>query len=98
MPTTPLIFALFWKAISPFIDPETSRKIRFVNPKRKKEMRRMRQMFRMEVIDADMGANEIEVRRGGVCEGGARRRREENAAREVAVGDEDAGERAERRR
>ena len=32
----PFIFALFWKAISPFIDPETSRKIRFVNPKRKK--------------------------------------------------------------
>ena len=51
----PWIFAVFWKAISPFIDPETYRKIRFVNPKRQKEMRRMRQMFRMEVIDADMG-------------------------------------------
>ena len=36
----PWIFAVFWKAISPFIDPNTYRKIRFVNPKREKEVRR----------------------------------------------------------
>lgn len=51
----PWIFAVFWKAISPFIDPATYRKIRFVNPKRAKEMNRMRAMFDMSVIDEDMG-------------------------------------------
>jgi hypothetical protein len=53
----PWIFAVFWKAISPFIDPETYRKIRFVNPKRVKETNRMRRMFRMECIDSDMGGS-----------------------------------------
>ena len=51
----PWIFAVFWKAISPFIDPETYRKIRFVNPKKEKEMHRLRRMFRMEQIERDMG-------------------------------------------
>lgn len=51
----PWIFAVFWKAISPFIDPETYRKIRFVNPKREKETNRMRRMFRAEQLDRDMG-------------------------------------------
>ena len=96
----PLIFALFWKAISPFIDPETYRKIRFVNPKRKKEMRRMRKMFRMEVIDADMGG-ERDPRFDAAAFARAARarttREEKRRPREVAVGDEDAGERAERR-
>lgn len=53
----PWIFAVFWKAISPFIDPTTYRKIRFVNPKREKEVKRMKQMFDMRVIDADMGGH-----------------------------------------
>ena len=52
----PCIFAVFWKAISPFIDPVTYRKIRFVNPKREKEMKRMGAMFDMKnVIESDMG-------------------------------------------
>ena len=51
----PWIFAVFWKAISPFIDPETYRKIRFVNPKREKEINRMKRMFKMESIERDMG-------------------------------------------
>lgn len=51
----PWIFAVFWKAISPFIDPATYRKIRFVNPKRAKEVSRMKQMFDMRVIDSDLG-------------------------------------------
>ena len=52
----PWIFAVFWKAISPFIDPVTYRKIRFVNPKREKEMKRMGAMFDMKnVIESDMG-------------------------------------------
>ena len=51
----PWIFAVFWKAISPFIDPETYRKVRFVNPRREKEINRMRKMFRMEHVERDMG-------------------------------------------
>jgi len=51
----PWIFAMFWKAISPFIDPSTYRKIRFVNPKKAKETERMSKMFDMSVIDADLG-------------------------------------------
>jgi len=51
----PWIFAVFWKAISPFIDPSTYRKIRFVNPKKPKEVVRMKTMFDMRVIDADLG-------------------------------------------
>ena len=38
-----------------FIDPSTHRKIRFVNPKRAKEVQRMKQMFDMRVIDSDLG-------------------------------------------
>ena len=53
----PWIFAVFWKAISPFIDPNTYRKIRFVNPKREKEVRRMRQMFDMSCVDEDLGGD-----------------------------------------
>ena len=53
----PWIFAVFWKAISPFIDPSTYRKIRFVNPKREKEVRRMRQMFDMSCVDEDLGGD-----------------------------------------
>jgi hypothetical protein len=51
----PWIFAMFWKAISPFIDPSTYRKIRFVNPKKAKETERMSKMFDMSVIDSDLG-------------------------------------------
>ena len=53
----PWIFAVFWKAISPFIDRNTYRKIRFVNPKREKEVRRMRQMFDMSCVDEDLGGD-----------------------------------------
>jgi hypothetical protein len=53
----PWIFAVFWKAISPFIDPNTYRKIRFVNPKREKEVRRMRTMFDMSCVDEDIGGD-----------------------------------------
>lgn len=51
----PWIFAVFWKAISPFIDPATYRKIRFVNPKRQKEQSRMGKMFSPNDLDDDMG-------------------------------------------
>ena len=51
----PWIFAVFWKAISPFIDPATYRKIRFVNPKRHKEQSRMGKMFNASTLDDDMG-------------------------------------------
>uniref|UniRef100_A0A7S0ILM5 CRAL-TRIO domain-containing protein n=1 Tax=Micromonas pusilla TaxID=38833 RepID=A0A7S0ILM5_MICPS len=57
----PWIFAVFWKAISPFIDPNTYRKIRFVNPKREKEVRRMRQMFDMSCVDEDLGGDRSNV-------------------------------------
>ena len=51
----PWIFAVFWKAISPFIDPATYKKIRFVNPKKAKEVNRMKQIFDMKHIDSDLG-------------------------------------------
>ena len=50
----PWIFAVFWKAISPLLDPAVQENS-VVNPKRAKEMNGMRAMFDMGVIDEDMG-------------------------------------------
>jgi hypothetical protein len=48
-------FALECKPEPLRIDPATYRKIRFVNPKREKEVKRMKTMFDMRVIDSDLG-------------------------------------------
>ena len=63
----PWIFAVFWKAISPFIDPNTYRKIRFVNPKREKEVRRMRTMFDMSCVEHPHLVTERVRVKGGVA-------------------------------
>ena len=57
----------------------------------------MQQMFRMEVIDADMGGERDPRFDAAAFAGAARARttREKRRPREVAVGDEDAGERGE---
>eukprot|EP00191_Tetraselmis_sp_GSL018_P005163 CAMPEP_0177619882 /NCGR_PEP_ID=MMETSP0419_2-20121207/26545_1 /TAXON_ID=582737 /ORGANISM="Tetraselmis sp., Strain GSL018" /LENGTH=263 /DNA_ID=CAMNT_0019119275 /DNA_START=224 /DNA_END=1012 /DNA_ORIENTATION=+ len=53
----PGIFNLFWKAISPFIDPVTYKKIHFVDKKPAKEQEIMASHFHLDLLEPALGGS-----------------------------------------
>lgn len=51
----PKIFQAFWKAIKYFLDPKTSQKVKFVNPKDKGSVELMKSYFDMENLPSVFG-------------------------------------------
>lgn len=51
----PRIFGIFWKMISPFIDPVTYGKIKFIHKKSKSSMEFMEERFNLDLVEEKIG-------------------------------------------
>jgi len=51
----PAVFEAFFRMVKPFIDPKTSKKIRFIYPKQKKSTEVLEQLFDLDTLERSFG-------------------------------------------